>query len=111
MLRQSLPELTLSLPKLSQSSSRPSHRLPELCRALGGSGEVRARFDCKNRWFSHNLELVTGAAGAAGAGEVVARPAARTPHPTRAGGQDDGSYTNSLKQGGFYFKEDPQVVS
>ncbi len=27
--------------------------------------------------------------------EVVARPAARTPHPTRAGGQDDGSYTNS----------------
>ena len=51
-------------------------------------------------WFSHNLELVTdftGATGAAGAGEVVARPAARTPHPTRAGGQDDGSYTNSLK--------------
>ena len=46
------------------------------------------------------LELGTGATGAAGAaesGEVVARPAARTPHPTRAGGQDDGSYTNSLK--------------
>ena len=39
----------------------------------------------------------TGAAGATGAGEVVARPAGRTPHPTRAGGQDDGSYTNSLK--------------
>ena len=37
---------------------------------------------------------------AAGAGEgrkVVAGPAARTPHPTCAGGQDDGSYTNSLK--------------
>ena len=51
-------------------------------------------------WFSHNLEFVTdatGATGATGAGEVVARPAARTPHPTRAGGQDDGSYTNSLK--------------
>ncbi len=39
----------------------------------------------------------TGAAGATGAGEVVARPAGRTPHPTRAGGQDDGSYTNSPK--------------
>ena len=25
-------------------------------------------------------------------------PAGRTPHPTCAGGQDDGSYTNSLKQ-------------
>ena len=36
-------------------------------------------------------------AGAGGAAEVVARPAARTPPPTRAGGQDDGSYTNSLK--------------
>jgi len=35
--------------------------------------------------------------GATGAGEVVARPAARTPHPTCAGGQDDCSYTNSLK--------------
>ena len=43
------------------------------------------------------LEFVTDAAGATGAGEVVARSAARTPHPTRAGGQDDGSYTNSLK--------------
>ncbi len=43
------------------------------------------------------LELVTDATDAAGAGEVVARPAARTPHPTRAGGQDDGGYTNSLK--------------
>ena len=44
------------------------------------------------------LEFATGATGAAGAGEVVAGSAARTPHPTRAGGQDDGSYTNSLKQ-------------
>ena len=43
------------------------------------------------------LELATGATGATGAGEVVAGSAARTPHPTRAGGQDDGSYTNSLK--------------
>ncbi len=30
-------------------------------------------------------------------GEVVSRPATRTPHPTRTGGQDDSSYTNSLK--------------
>ena len=39
----------------------------------------------------------TGAAGAAGTTEVVSRTAARSPPPTRAGGQDDGSYTNSLK--------------
>ena len=42
-------------------------------------------------------KLATRAMGATGAGEVVAGSAARTPHPTRAGGQDDGSYTNSLK--------------
>ncbi len=66
----------------------------------GGSGEVRARFDCKNMWFSHNLELVTEVTEvteATEATEVVSRPAGRTPHPTRAGGQDDGSFTNSLK--------------
>ena len=33
-----------------------------------------------------------------GDGEMVARTAARSPPPTRAGGQDDGSYTNSLKK-------------
>ena len=46
------------------------------------------------------LEHPTAAAGAVGAtetGEVVSRTAARSPPPTRAGGQDDGSYTNSLK--------------
>ena len=32
------------------------------------------------------LELGAGATGATESGEVVARPAARTPHPTRAGG-------------------------
>ena len=40
------------------------------------------------------LELVTAAAGEA---EMASRTAARSPPPTRAGGQDDGSYTNSLK--------------
>ena len=40
------------------------------------------------------LELTTGTAGA---NEVVARGAAQGPPPTRARGQDDGSYTNSLK--------------
>ena len=40
------------------------------------------------------LEFVDAATGD---GEVVARTAARSPPPTRAGGQDDGSYTNSLK--------------
>ncbi len=38
-----------------------------------------------------------GAAGAAGEGEVVSKAAPQTPPPTHAGGQDDGSYTNSLK--------------
>ena len=45
------------------------------------------------------LELMTEAPEVTGGTEVVARPAARTPYPTRAGGQDDGSYTNSLKLG------------
>ena len=40
------------------------------------------------------LEFVIAATGEA---EMVARTAARSPPPTRAGGEDDGSYTNSLK--------------
>ena len=47
------------------------------------------------------LELATGAAGDAGEAEVVSKPAPQTPPPTHAGGQDDGSYTNSLKYGVF----------
>ena len=43
------------------------------------------------------LELVTEPSGPAEVAEVVSRPAARTPRPTRTGGQDDGSYRNSLK--------------
>ena len=43
------------------------------------------------------LELATGATGTTGSGEVVSKTAAQTPPPTHAGGQDDGSYTNSLK--------------
>ena len=43
------------------------------------------------------LEHSAGAAGATGAAEVVSRTAARSPPPTRAWGQDDGSYTQSLK--------------
>ena len=46
------------------------------------------------------MELVTfatDATDAADATEVVSRTAAPTPPSTRAGGQDDGSYTNSLK--------------
>ena len=43
------------------------------------------------------MELATGATGATGGTEVVSETAARTPPPTHAGGQDDGSYTNSLK--------------
>jgi len=43
------------------------------------------------------LELVTAATGSTGEAEMASRTAARSPPPTRAGGQDDGSYTNSLK--------------
>ncbi len=52
-------------------------------------GRSRARFDSKNMWFSHSLELVTDATDAADATEVVSSTAARTPLSTRAGGQDD----------------------
>ncbi len=44
-----------------------------------------------------NLELAADATFATDAAEVVSRTAAPTPPSTRAGGQDDGSYTNSLK--------------
>ena len=43
------------------------------------------------------LELAAGDTGATGEAEVVSKPAPQTPPPTHAGGQDDGSYTNSLK--------------
>ncbi len=43
------------------------------------------------------LELATGETGAAAETEVVSKTVARTPPPTHAGGQDDGTYTNSLK--------------
>ena len=46
----------------------------------------------------------TGATGATGEAEVVSKPAPQTPPPTHAGGQDDGSYTNSLKLGPIHWK-------
>ena len=52
-------------------------------------GRSRARLDCKNMWFSHNLELVTDAVDATVAAEVVASSAAQGLPSTRAGGQDD----------------------
>ncbi len=44
-------------------------------------------------------ELVAEVTVATVATEVVSRSAARTLPSTRTGGQDDGSYTNSLKIG------------
>ena len=89
------------LPQLSQSSSRP----PRVPAGLDlGQGRIRAGF-----WevVSYEVtriairsafwELATGAAGATGATEVVSKTVARTPPLTHAGGQDEGSYTNSLK--------------
>ena len=55
-------------------------------------------------------EHAAGATGATGGSEVVARPAARTPHPTRARGQDDGSYTNFLKQKKLKTKGQPGTL-
>ena len=64
------------------------------------SGDLASEFVCKITIRSAFLELGvdrTGITGITGATEVVSKTAARTPLPTHAGGQDDGSYTNSLK--------------
>ena len=56
------------------------------------------------------LELAPGTTGATGATGMVSRTVARTPPPTRAGGQDDGSYTNSLKLNVAKYHKLPQNV-
>ena len=43
-------------------------------------------------WNSHPMRRIE-----ADSAEVVSKTLAQTPPPTHAGGQDDGSYTNSLK--------------
>ena len=65
-----------------------------------GSGDLASAFACNITVISAFLALEMGEAGEAGETgetEVVSKTAARTPLPTHAGGQDDGSYTNSLK--------------
>ena len=63
-----------------------------------GSGDLANAFVCKITVRSAFLARETGEAGETGETEVVhSKTAARTPLPTHAGGQDDGSYTNSLK--------------
>ena len=53
---------------------------------------------CPNHWFLHqDLCFWNSFAGRTGPAEVVARSVVRSPTSTRAGGQDDGSYTNSFK--------------
>ena len=47
--------------------------------------------------LEHTTES-TGSNGSTGSAEVLSRTGARSPPSTRAGGQDDGSYTNSLKK-------------
>ena len=61
------------------------------------SGDLASEFVCKITVRSAFLALEAEVTGATGATEVVSKTAARTPLPTHAGGQDDGSYTNSLK--------------
>ena len=66
------------------------HRLGSQAR----SGDLVSEDVCIFTARSAFLELEAGAAGAT---EVVSRTAAQTLPSTHAGGQDDGSYTNSLK--------------
>ena len=61
------------------------------------SGDLASEFVCKITIRSAFLALEAEVAGATEVAEVVSKTAARTPLPTHAGGQDDGSYTNSLK--------------
>ena len=63
-------------------------------------GDLASAFVCKITIRSAFLTLATAATketGDTGETEVVSKTVARTPLPTHAGGQDDGSYTNSLK--------------
>ncbi len=63
--------------------------------ALFGSSMFTVCDACRQNQASWNTPPEP--TGATGAAEVVSRTAAGSPPPTRAGGQDDGSYTNSLK--------------
>ena len=60
-------------------------------------GDLVGEFVCKITIRSAFLELEAGETGETGETEVVSKTATLTPLPTHAGGQDDGSYTNSLK--------------
>ena len=75
-------------------------RFGTLWESVGRLGPLPSNFKLnvhRLRCLCIKSSLLEHAAGAAGTGEVVSRTAARSPPPTRAGGQDDGSYTNSLK--------------
>ena len=64
------------------------------------SGDLVSEDVCIFTARSAFLELAmaaTGETGETGEAEVVPKTVSQTPHPTHAGGQDDGSYTNSLK--------------
>ena len=65
--------------------------------ALGDLVDAEPPCQCIESAFSEHATGATGATGDAGDAEVVSRTVTQTPPPTHAGGQDDGSYTNSLK--------------
>ena len=80
-------------------------------------GDLASAFVCKITVRSAFLALETDRTDRA---EVVSKTAARTPLPTDAGGQDDGSYINSLTWGvsppsltssGPWWRPDNNVVS
>ena len=70
---------------------------PQPAHCAKGSSDLASSEVTRIVAFGTFLEFVAGDAGDTGEDEMVARTAARSPPPTRAGGQDDGSYTNSLK--------------
>ena len=64
---------------------------------LGVPGGIWEVAEAEVRYCCLKTSFLEHAAGEAGVTEVVSKTAPQTPPPTHAGGQDDGSYTNSLK--------------
>ena len=101
LLPQSVPEA----PRVSQEAPRISQGAP--WSPLGSPGLPPFKLQAQCSPFAMPVHKIKPSGtrhrtpreprGATGDGEVVSRTAARSPPPTRAGGQDDGSYTNSLK--------------
>ena len=82
--------LKLPLPKLLQTLPQALPGPPRAMPRFGGvQGGVRARFDCKNMWFLHDLEFIGGSRGSSGSSGSGVRKLLQTlpqvlPGPPRA---------------------------